>query len=45
MLGGCDVGASEVALVGGESASTCEPLKLDLRLGVLCGGFIDVVGV
>ena len=36
------VGASDVALVGGERASTCDPLKLDRLLGVLCGGFIEL---
>ena len=37
---GAGAGASEVTLVGGEATSRLLPLKLDRRLGVVCGGFI-----
>lgn len=35
-----EAGASEVVLVGGEPTSKLLPLKLDRRLGVVCGGFM-----
>ena len=35
-----EAGAREVVLVGGEPTSKLLPLKLDLRLGVVCGGFM-----
>lgn len=35
-----DAGARDVVLVGGEPTSKLLPLKLDRRLGVVCGGFI-----
>lgn len=36
-------GANEVVLVGGDPTSKLLPLKLDLRLGVVCGGFMACV--
>lgn len=38
-----EAGASDVVLVGGEPTSKLLPLKLERRLGVVCGGFMACV--